>query len=176
MTPVTGPGGDGRDGDAPDGDGRDGDGPDGDGPDGDGPDGDGPDGDGPDGDGPDGDADDPGTAIVAERWFASHGLPWFVESVDVRVAALLAPRRITPVVGVVVVVGGLAGTATSAAGADTASGALVGAAVALVLLLLYAGGPLRVATMARWAAARVVSELSLLLPLVTGRCPCSCSS
>ncbi len=130
----------------------------------------GPDGEGPHGDGHDApDHDD--TARAAEEWFASHGLPWFVESVDARVAALLAPRRITPVVAVVAVLGALAGTATAGAGADVASGVLVGAAVAVVLLLLYAGGPLRVATMARWAAARVVSELSLLLPLVTRALP-----
>lgn len=110
-------------------------------------------------------------ARAAEEWFASHGLPWFVESVDARVAALLRPARIAPVVAAGVVAGAAAGAAAGASADDRSTGLLTGVVVALLLLLGYAGGPLRVATMARWAAGRVVSELGLLLPLLTRALP-----
>jgi hypothetical protein len=48
---------------------------------------------------------------------------------------------------------------------------MVAVTVALVLMLGYAGGPLKVAVMARWAARRVLSELDLLVPLVTRALP-----
>lgn len=106
----------------------------------------------------------------AEEWFGSRGLPWFVESVDTRVAALLRPSRLVPLLlgsGVVgLLIGALSGGAT-----DPATGLFVGAAVVLAVLLFYVGGPLRVGTMARWAARRVVAELELLLPLLTRALP-----
>ena len=41
----------------------------------------------------------------------------------------------------------------------------------LALLLAYAGKPLRVAVIARWAARRAGAELDLLLPLITRALP-----
>jgi hypothetical protein len=64
-----------------------------------------------------------------------------------------------------------AGVAAGRLADDVATGLLIGAVVAIVLLLGYAGGPLRVAAMARWAARQVIAELNLLLPLVTRALP-----
>jgi hypothetical protein len=110
------------------------------------------------------------TVRDAEHWFATHGLPWFVEAVDARVVALLKPSRLVPLLALALVLGTFAGGLLGGA-VDAASGVLLGASVVVLVLLVYVGGPLRVATMARWAARRVVSELNLLLPLVTRALP-----
>lgn len=108
---------------------------------------------------------------AAEGWFHDQGLPWFVDRVDERVRELVGRSRIWPLLAVVVLLSGVAGWLTGRVAADVAASLLVGVLVALVLLLAYAGGPLRVAVMARWAFRRVVTELSLLLPLVTRALP-----
>jgi hypothetical protein len=108
---------------------------------------------------------------AAEAWFRARGLPWFVESVDERVRGLVNRRRIWPLLVGVTVVAVICGGFVERAADDVAAAVLVGVLVALVLLLAYAGGPLRVAVMARWAAGRVVAELNLLLPLVTRALP-----
>ncbi|MBL8930259.1 MAG: hypothetical protein JNL54_09080 [Kineosporiaceae bacterium] len=108
---------------------------------------------------------------AAEHWFADHGLPWFVEQVDVRVARLMAPRRIIPLGVLAGVIGAAAARATSRWGGDLSTSGITGVSAAVLVVLIYAGGPLRVATMARWAAGRVLRELSLLLPLVTRALP-----
>jgi hypothetical protein len=104
---------------------------------------------------------------TAEAWFRSRGLPWFVEAVDERVRALLNRRWIWPLVVAVVAVAVGVGWLVGYLVEDVAAALLVAVLVALGLLLAYAGGPLRVAVMARWAARRVLAELDLLLPLVT---------
>ncbi len=119
---------------------------------------------------PDDDHDPVVTVREAEHWFATHGLPWFVEAVDARVVELLKPSRLVPLLAVAGVLGALAGGLLGGT-VDAASGVLLGASVVVLVLLVYVGGPLRVATMARWAARRVVSELNLLLPLVTRALP-----
>lgn len=121
--------------------------------------------------GPVGDHDPVAVVRDAEEWFASHGLPWFVDGVDARVAALLKPSRIVPLLLVAGVAGLVAGSVSGGAADDSATGVLVGAGAAVVVLLLYVGGPLRVGTMARWAARRVVSEIGLLVPLLTRALP-----
>lgn len=107
---------------------------------------------------------------AAETWFLDRGLPWFVDRYDERVRALLAPRRLAPVLSG-------AGVLAFAAGVGLAfpfrpsAGVLAAAVVALLVLGAYAGGALRVATMARWAVGRIYRELHLLLPLVTRALP-----
>ena len=121
--------------------------------------------------GPVGDHDPRVVVRDAERWFVSHGLPWFVDGVDARVEALLKPSRIVPLLVVAGAAGLLAGSLSGGAADDSATGLLVGAGAAVVVLLLYVGGPLRVGTMARWAARRVVNEIGLLVPLLTRALP-----
>ncbi|MFN8080403.1 MAG: hypothetical protein U0Q19_12645 [Kineosporiaceae bacterium] len=107
---------------------------------------------------------------LAERWFAEHGLPWFVDGVDTRVAALVAPARLIPVAVVAVAAGTLVGAVVSGA-SDLGNGVSVGVTVVLAALLLYASGPLRVATMGRWAARRMIAQVSLLFPLALRALP-----
>jgi hypothetical protein len=119
-----------------------------------------------------GDPADPRAELrAAEAWFRQRGLPWFVDSVDERVQALLRRRRIWPVLAGFVVLAGGAGWLTQRAVDDGPAAALVAVLVALGAVLAYAGGPLRVAVMARWAARRAVKELDLLLPMVTRALP-----
>lgn len=108
---------------------------------------------------------------AAEDWFRLRGLPWFVDAVDERVRELVRLRRIWALLLGVAVAAGLSGWGTWRALEDLPSAVLAGTTVALVLLLAYAGGPLRVGIMARWAARRVVAELDLLLPLVSRALP-----
>jgi hypothetical protein len=104
--------------------------------------------------------------LAAEAWFRRRGLPWFIDSVDARVRALLR-RRLLWVL--------LVGVATSAIAdifvENSPSAVLLGVAAGLAVLLAYVGGPLRVAVIARWAARRAVAELDLMLPLVTRALP-----
>jgi hypothetical protein len=116
--------------------------------------------------------DDAGADLrAAEQWFTDRGLPWFVDPVDERVRGLLAARRVWLVSAGIAVVAVGAGIAGGGAADDVGTGVLVGAVVAIALLLGYAGGPLRLSVMARWAARQVVAELNLLLPLVTRALP-----
>jgi hypothetical protein len=108
---------------------------------------------------------------AAEEWFRARGLPWFVDSVDERVRELIGRRRAWPLLAGVIVLSAGAGWFIQAALQDWPAAVLVAVVVALGLLLAYAGGPLRVAVMARWAARRVVAEFNLLLPLVTRALP-----
>lgn len=108
---------------------------------------------------------------AAERWFRRRGLPWFVDPVDERVRELIGRRQLWLLVVGVTVVAATAVWLTVRFLHDWSTAILVGVVVALALLLAYAGGPLRVAVIARWAARRVVKELNLLLPLVTRALP-----
>jgi hypothetical protein len=107
---------------------------------------------------------------AAEEWFRDRGLPWFVDAVDERVRDLLGRRRLWLLFGGVTLVAAVVGWLTQRT-QDLPSAVLVGVLVALALLLVYAGGPLRVAVIGRWAARRVLAELDLLLPLVTRALP-----
>jgi hypothetical protein len=108
---------------------------------------------------------------AAEAWFRRRGLPWFVDSVDERVRELLGRRWLWLLLVGVTTLGVVAAWLADLVVEDLPSAALAGVLVALGLLLAYAGGPLRVAVIARWAARRVVAELDLLLPLVTRALP-----
>jgi hypothetical protein len=117
------------------------------------------------------DAPIPGELAAAEDWFHEQGLPWFVDAADDRVRDLLRRRRVWLLGSGCGVVAVAAGLLTYRVAGSWPSAFVVGLTVALVLVLGYAGGPLRVATMARWAARRVVRELDLLFPLVTRALP-----
>jgi hypothetical protein len=108
---------------------------------------------------------------AAEEWFRDQGLPWFVDAVDDRVRELVGRRRIWPLLAGVAAVSAGAGWLTWRAAEDVATTLLLAVLAALALLFAYAGGPLRVAVIARWAFRRVITEMGLLLPLVTRALP-----
>jgi len=108
---------------------------------------------------------------AAEEWFRQQGLPWFVDAVDERIRELLSGRRLWFAMSAVTVLALLAGWLTQRTSGSWSSAVMVSVSVALALLLAYAGGPLKVAVMARWAAQRVLSALDLLVLLVTRALP-----
>jgi hypothetical protein len=109
--------------------------------------------------------------LAAEAWFRRRGLPWFVDSVDVRVRALLRRRWLWVLLVVVAVVVVATAVVVHVVTESRPSAVLGGLVAGLVVLLVYVGGPLRVAVIARWAARRAVAELDLMLPLVTRALP-----
>jgi hypothetical protein len=119
-------------------------------------------------------------AQIAEDWFHHHGLPWFVEQEDARVAAALRPRRVLPLVAAAVIISGAIALSTWAAeqagGGDPfarpiSAGLVAGFSCLGLLAALYALAVLRAGSIVRWAARRAVGDLSLLLPLITRALP-----
>jgi hypothetical protein len=121
----------------------------------------------------------------AESWFVGHGLPWFVDREDARVARLLTVSRLWPVFAVVTVlslVGGVIGFAAAVGaedgdvpdadlGAAAGTGLVALVWIAGVLLAGYALIALRAGGIARWAARRALGDLGLVVPLVTRAMP-----
>jgi hypothetical protein len=115
---------------------------------------------------------DPRTDIAtAEAWFRRRGLPWFIDAEDERVRRLLRLPRLRLLLVGLLVVSVAAGWLAEQVVENWPSATLIGVTVALALLLAYAGKPLRVAVIARWAARRAGAELDLLLPLITRALP-----
>ena len=118
--------------------------------------------------------------LNAEAWFIGHGLPWFVDREDARIARLLTIGRLWPVVAGITVlsltIGGITFGATLSM-AESNSGAAAGTALvtalwtAGVLAAGYAVTALRAWGIARWAARRALGDLGLLVPLVTRALP-----
>jgi hypothetical protein len=119
-----------------------------------------------------------------EDWFVGHGLPWFIDREDARIARRLTFARLWPVlagmtalsaaVGVLVFgatygVADPSGSKASAAAAGTALVAALWAAGALAAG--YALTALRAWGIARWAVRRAIGDLGLMVPLVTRALP-----
>jgi hypothetical protein len=120
------------------------------------------------------------SCTVAEDWFRHHGLPWFVEHEDARIAAVLRPSRAIPVMALAIAISGTLAVVTWAAERAAAdetfarpisAGLVVGASAFGALAALYAIVFLRAGSIVRWAARRAVSDLSLVLPLITRALP-----
>jgi hypothetical protein len=116
----------------------------------------------------------------AETWFVGHGLPWFVDSEDARIARLLTVGRLWPVLAGIVVlsilVGGLTvgaalGVSDSTVASATGTGVVAALWTAGALAAGYALIALRAWAIARWAARRALGDLGLVLPLVTRAMP-----
>ncbi|MBD8869088.1 hypothetical protein [Nocardioides donggukensis] len=111
------------------------------------------------------------TAAEAERWFVSHGLPWFVDDVRDDVRRGLGRQRLVLVVLLAAVTGAAAGAAVGWWQRDVGTGLTVASQVLIVGLALYALTTLRAWAIARWAARRTLGSLGLLFPLVTRALP-----
>ena len=121
-------------------------------------------------------ADTAADVLAAEAWFRRRGLPWFVDSVDVRVRALLRRRLLWVLLIVVAVVVVATSAVANVFVYNPPSAVLLGVAAGLAVLLTYVGGPLRVAVIARWEPAARWPSWDLMVPLVTRRCRCCCCS
>jgi hypothetical protein len=115
-----------------------------------------------------------------EAWFVGHGLPWFIDSEDARIARLLTIGRLWPVLAGVVVlstlVGGLVfgaalGVTDSTAASATGTALVAALWTAGALAALYALTAFRAWGIVRWAARRALGDLGLVVPLVTRAMP-----
>ncbi|WP_211348929.1 hypothetical protein [Nocardioides litoris] len=112
-----------------------------------------------------------GEVEQAETWFLGQGLTYFVPSVRAGVRAGLRPRRFVPPLGGVALLALAAGVLlawwsedVSAAPAVLLSFVLLGAAV-------YALTVLRTGPIVRWAGARTLGSLRLLVPVTSQALP-----
>jgi hypothetical protein len=115
--------------------------------------------------------DGPRTAEECEAWFLDHGLPWFVDGEDRRVARALDRRRVWRPALVVAVLSLAAGLGAGAAAGDVAAGVLAATATAVAAAGAWAAVALRGTVIARWAVRRTASEVGLMFPLVTRALP-----
>ncbi|GAB2682945.1 hypothetical protein [Thalassiella azotivora] len=114
---------------------------------------------------------DPATALrAAEHWFDGHGLPWFVDDEHDRVRSLVAPRRLL-LRGLAFAVLALPVGAAVGWWSGPSSGVAVWATVLGLLAVVHSAARLRLSVVARWAAARSLRQVGLLVPLVTRALP-----
>jgi hypothetical protein len=106
-----------------------------------------------------------------ERWFAAHGLPYFVDDVRAHVQSRLSRARLAVVLSIDLVVGAAAGVAIGLATGFVSVGVSTGASVVLGLAALYALQSLRAQVIAAWALRRAFGSLGLLFPLLTRALP-----
>jgi hypothetical protein len=100
-------------------------------------------------------------------------LPYFVDDLRAGVRRRLHRSRLVPVLAAAVVLGVAAGvTVGILAGRDRGTnGFTTGVTVALVVVALYALRALEAGSIARWAGARALGSLGLLVPLATRALP-----
>ncbi|MFW6775743.1 hypothetical protein ACOACO_15775 [Nocardioides sp. CPCC 205120] len=108
---------------------------------------------------------------ATERWFATHGLPYFVSSGRTRARAALRPSRVVPGLVLVVLATVLVGVALAWAGSDAAlapATLLTGAGLAVAAYAIVALGARPIVA---WAVGRTLGSLRQLLPTVTRALP-----
>ncbi len=106
-----------------------------------------------------------------ERWFVSHGLPYFVDDIREQVQRRLSRGRILSVLAICAFVGVAAGIVVGTLTDQVSFGISTGASVVTGLLALYALQSLRAQVIAGWALRRAFSSLGLLFPLLTRALP-----
>ena len=114
---------------------------------------------------------DPALQQETEVWFVRHGLPWFVPGEREAARAALRPRRLVPLLALVLVVGTAAAVALALV-LDELS--LVPATVTLVLALAglwYGVTAVRALPIVTWAVSHTMTSLRLLLPMVARALP-----
>lgn len=108
---------------------------------------------------------------AAERWFSTHGLPWFVDEEQRRVSRRLAPRRLARVLALCAVPALAVGIGAGWWRSSPSAGLAVAATVLGLAVGVYAATALQLAEIAVWAGRRTVGQLGLLVPLVTRALP-----
>jgi len=106
-----------------------------------------------------------------ERWFVSHGLPYFVDDIRAQVQARLSRGRILLVLLVCVLVGAAAGVTVGMLTDKASFGISTGVNVTLGLVVVYSLQSLRTQVIAGWALRRAFRSLGLLMPLLTRALP-----
>ncbi|HEU4811448.1 MAG TPA: hypothetical protein VFT00_04850 [Nocardioides sp.] len=108
---------------------------------------------------------------AAEDWFLHHGLTYFVPEQRAHVRQALKPRRIVPVLLVVVLVATGAGGALAWFADQLTLGPATLASLLLLAAAWYALTQLHAAPIVRWALARTFGSLRTLLPMTTRALP-----
>ncbi|MDT9593331.1 hypothetical protein RDV89_09650 [Nocardioides zeae] len=108
---------------------------------------------------------------ATERWFATHGLPFFVPAARTQARAALRPRRVVPRLVLVGVATLLVGVGLAWAGSDAALAPAVlltggGLAVAAYVVVALGARPI-----VAWAVGRTLGSFRQLLPTVTRALP-----
>ena len=114
---------------------------------------------------------DPALQQETEVWFVRHGLPWFVPREREAAREALHPRRLVPLLALVLVVGTAAAVALALV-LDELS--FVPATVTLVLALAglwYGVTAVRALPIVTWAVSHTMTSLRLLLPMVARALP-----
>ena len=108
---------------------------------------------------------------AAERWFVSHGLPYFVDDIRATVHHGLARARLVRLTLVALLIGLGVGVGIGWWQGDPDAGLAWGAQAALLVLAVYALTTLRAGVIARWGIRRTLGSLGQLFPLVTRALP-----
>ena len=114
---------------------------------------------------------DPALQQETEVWFVRHGLPWFVPREREAARAALRPRRLAPLLVLVLVVGA---PSRSPWPWCSTSSPFAPAAVTLVLALAglwYGVTAVRARPIVTWAVGHTMTSLRLLLPMVARALP-----
>jgi hypothetical protein len=106
-----------------------------------------------------------------EAWFLDHGLTYFVPEQRAHVRQALRPRRIVPVVVVVLLVATGAGGLLAWAGEQVSLSSAVLTSVLLLGAVWYALFQLHAGPIVRWALGRTFGSLRTLLPMTTRALP-----
>lgn len=108
---------------------------------------------------------------ATERWFATHGLPYFVASGRARARGALRPTRVVPRLALVVAAAALAGGALAWLGSDNALAPATVLTAAGAAVATYAVVALGARPVVTWAVGRTFGSLRQLLPTVTRALP-----
>ncbi|MGH3508360.1 MAG: hypothetical protein ACRDO2_14270 [Nocardioidaceae bacterium] len=108
---------------------------------------------------------------ASERWFVAHGLPYFVHGHNTEVREALRLTRLVPVATTAVVLALVAGAAFGWWRDDLTGGIAIGSVVLGLVLLGYALGALKVASIIRWAVGQTFGSLNWVFPLITRALP-----
>ena len=114
---------------------------------------------------------DPALLEETEVWFVRHGLPWFVPREREAAAAALRPRRLVPLLGLVLVLGAAVAVALATL-LDEFSFAPAAITLIVALAALWYGvTAVRARPIVTWAVSHTMSSLRVLLPMVARALP-----
>ena len=114
---------------------------------------------------------DPALQQETEAWFVRHGLPWFVPAEREAARAALRPRRLVPLLGLVLLVGVAAAVAVALLLDEVSFAPAVVTLVLALAGLWYGVTAVRARPIVTWAVSHTMSSLRLLLPMVARALP-----